>query len=389
MAKTILSGVPPLAVLLAAMIASRSEMRPSAPRLLPRLVIDGRRAVGRVARRIDDDDAGRGGGDVGRELRGAAVVAAAQIDRGGGGDAVAAVDPDVGQRGVDRRVARAVGGDGDEAQVALAFAVGRIGDARPVGEELDAVRRVGVAVERAGDRRAGRVGVRAGQHRKVLQVVGAGVAVAGVVGGDAAACRGRCPDSPLREIELPSSALPPCRSRDSPRRRRRRCWRSGCPGRQRCRRSGSCGVAPDLHAVAGIAERRRAIGVDADVVALHDVVVCVDAEASRRCPKSRCVRRSWCRRRCCRWPDVELDAVVGVADVPQARGIGANVVANDQVAGAARSGDLDALQVAGDARCGRPPPMPPIVLLAPSTMTPLAVLPSPATFAPVALRLPM
>ena len=40
MPKTILSGVAPLAVLLVAVIASRSEMRPSAPRLLPRLVME-------------------------------------------------------------------------------------------------------------------------------------------------------------------------------------------------------------------------------------------------------------------------------------------------------------------------------------------------------------
>ena len=40
MLKTISSGEPPLAVLLAAAIASRSEMRPSAPRLLPRLAIE-------------------------------------------------------------------------------------------------------------------------------------------------------------------------------------------------------------------------------------------------------------------------------------------------------------------------------------------------------------
>jgi hypothetical protein len=40
MSNTILSGVPPLAVLFAAAIASRRLMRPSAPRLLPRLVID-------------------------------------------------------------------------------------------------------------------------------------------------------------------------------------------------------------------------------------------------------------------------------------------------------------------------------------------------------------
>ena len=40
MPKTILSGVAPLAVLLAAVIASRSEMRWSPPRLLPRAVIE-------------------------------------------------------------------------------------------------------------------------------------------------------------------------------------------------------------------------------------------------------------------------------------------------------------------------------------------------------------
>ena len=40
MSNTILSGAAPLAVLLAAAIASRKLMRPSAPRALPRLTID-------------------------------------------------------------------------------------------------------------------------------------------------------------------------------------------------------------------------------------------------------------------------------------------------------------------------------------------------------------
>ena len=40
MAKTILSGEPPLAVAFAARTASRSEMRPSAPRAPPRFVIE-------------------------------------------------------------------------------------------------------------------------------------------------------------------------------------------------------------------------------------------------------------------------------------------------------------------------------------------------------------
>src|SRR4029453_10644136 len=99
---------------------------------------------------------------------------------GGRGDELAR-GHDNGQRRSDGAVARGVGRHGRGAEIALALAI-----ARAVGsgarEELDRVDGAGRAVERAGEVRAARaVGQGRGQHREVLEVVGAGVTVPRVV----------------------------------------------------------------------------------------------------------------------------------------------------------------------------------------------------------------
>ena len=144
-------------------------------------------AVCNVTCRVDDDEIGRGGRYVGGKLRRAAIIAAAEVDGCGRADAVASVDPHIGKGGVDGPIARAVGRHRREAEITLAFTVGRIGDARPVGKELDAVSRVSVRVQRTDDPRTQRVRVRGSENWEILQSVGCGraVRVASVVGRNA------------------------------------------------------------------------------------------------------------------------------------------------------------------------------------------------------------
>ena len=82
-------------------------------------------------------------------------------------------------------------------------------------------------------------------------------------------------------------------------------------------------------------------------------------------------------------PAVDLDAVGAVGDRGGARGIGADEVARDHVAGRARAGDLDAVTgVARDDVAGPGRRSPPIVLLnaslisTPSPPLAMAVVPS-------------
>jgi hypothetical protein len=99
--------------------------------------------------------------------------------RGGGADGFAR-NHDLRQRDREAAVAGAVGGDVGKSEVALPLAMpAAIGNA--VGEELDAVGRVRLAAHGADDGHLRSGESRAGQHREVLQVVPAGVEVAGVV----------------------------------------------------------------------------------------------------------------------------------------------------------------------------------------------------------------
>ena len=143
-------------------------------------------AVRGVADGVNDDHAAGRGDDVQREFRRAAVIAAAQVHRGGGRHPVLVIDPGIGQGGVDGGIARAIGGDVDETKVTLGFAIPcAVGLAGPGAKKFNAVAGAGVGIETAHDGGACTRHRGAGEHREVLQAVGARVNVVGVIGRDA------------------------------------------------------------------------------------------------------------------------------------------------------------------------------------------------------------
>ncbi len=85
-------------------------------------------------------------------------------------------------------VAAGVGSDGLEAEKSLALAIAG-GILSAIGEEFQSEGTIWRAVKGAGNGGAAAVGSSRGNYREILQVIGTGVGVAVVVGGDVAASK--------------------------------------------------------------------------------------------------------------------------------------------------------------------------------------------------------
>ena len=120
------------------------------------------------------------------ELRRVAMRADSALDHRHRADDVADADRHATQRGGEAGVAARVGADGGGAEPDRARSVAA-GMGAGGAEELDAVGRVRVALQRAGNQGVGACTDGAAEHRVVLQVVGTAVDVAGIVAGDAVA----------------------------------------------------------------------------------------------------------------------------------------------------------------------------------------------------------
>ena len=299
-------------------------------------------AVDGVAQRVHNQRRRRGrGGTEFRRIAGGQICSGRR-DTGPGGD--------IGREGINKlRIPVPVGDDVPIAEIHRRAA--------RFGEELDAECGVGRAVERTGDgHRVGGVGECTGEDGEVLPVVGPRVAVhvgGRVVGRDAVAfevdavaaigvddvaenavvdSRGVLQLDPVPRVEGDHIAGAGLGAADQ-----------------------VAGLGCNANAVGAVADCRRTVAADADVVALNDrarrsrpracavadddavVVVAADHIAGSGCRPAdhRAVRAA-----------LQLDAPVRVADVHQSCDVGADVVAEDPCADGVL--DVDAVGVVAD-----------------------------------------
>ncbi len=276
----------------------------------------------------------RAGRHVLREFR-CPAIDARQIRRGGCGHEVSDRDRYAGQRGVDYRVAAAVGRDHCEAEESLALSMAaRIGGTGC--EEFDAQRGVCAAVDRAGDRELRAIGARHREQREILQTVRPGVGVVGIVGGNAIAgaeldAKRRVAVDPVAHDGIADGrvvanldavdvvaeyqiAVIGTHATDNV--AGRIIWR----------------IFVDVDAIAAIADVQRAGVIRAYIVALHDIVVAaVDLDAVAAVAGDDVARTDTRTADDVAAAAIDVDAFLVVAAVERAPGVGADVIAQDLV----------------------------------------------------------